>query len=86
MYCTVCGKQINDNSTLCPYCYSEQIPLMQIQVSPTQYKQQDSNQVSKFGKSIGKIIGKSLNIGIILGTEISKGIKEGIQNEMNNKK
>lgn len=85
MYCTVCGKQINDNSNVCPYCYSKQIPLMEIQVSPTKYDQQNYNQALKIGEKIGKIIGKSLNIGITVGTEIGRGIKEGIQNEMNNK-
>lgn len=84
MYCTVCGKLIDDTSTRCPYCQSEQIPLKQIQIQHY-YDGQSKGKPTKLAQTFGRIVGKGIGIGINVGMDIGKGIKDGINNEMNKK-
>jgi RNA polymerase subunit RPABC4/transcription elongation factor Spt4 len=81
MYCTICGKSIDDTSTMCPYCNSLQTPIVTIE---NDYNSNLAN-LQNFSHKVGKAIGKGIGISIGLGIDITRGIREGIVNEINKK-
>jgi hypothetical protein len=83
MYCTICGKSIDDMATVCPYCNSKQVPVVTIE-DPLSYIG-SYPRLQTLSQSFGKTIGRGIGIGIGISMEVSKGIVDGILSEINKK-
>lgn len=83
MYCTVCGKSIDDTATVCPYCNNKQIPIVTIE--DNSYYNNNLSRIQELSQNIGKTIGRGIGIGIGISMDIGKGIVDGIISEVNKK-